>query len=572
MAFFLSAETFSCMQMWCAMSNPTLFDCWASYGPGPAKDPAARWTLDELLEDMDLYGIRAALVRHEQGLHYDAMFTNRRLSAETARYRARLHPCWTVMPHQTGEFPDPESLTRLLDEAAVGAVLIAPQAHGYPVHGDVLSPLCEMLNQRHCLVLTTLGELGNEYLTAVTFCRLLRDCPVIIAEATWGQWRLVTAILDACPNACLELSAFQANRALEILSARYGSERVLLGTGLPGRSGAAARGFVDWSLADADTVGCFAGGNLARLLGIALPSPMPIPAGADSMVREAREGKPLSCPVLDAHCHVLDDGLNGAGSRYVMPSGDSAGILQLSRRMGIDLTAMMSWSGTVSMDVRAGNALMEKVVERSPDDIIGLSSADPSHQTQDEIQALCEHLHGVKGFRGLKPYTRNDIPYNDKRYRVYWDYANEHRLYVLVHTAPNVGGMAAILDLAARYREVTFLVPHAGGSWRLARQVVEAALEFPNVVAELTYTAAINRIIEWFCGQIGCERVLFGTDAPMRDPRPQLAWCVHTALPVEDKQMIVGGSFARILARAHLPGHRLPAAVRRALLGGSAPG
>lgn len=543
------------------MINPMLFDCWASYGPHPAKDPDQRWTLEHLLEDLDLYGISAALVRHEQGLNYDPMHVNRRLVAEIANHRDRLFPCWNAMPHQSGDFPEPDAFCAAMDQADIRAVFITPNTHGYPIHADVLSPLATALNQRRTLVLTTLAELGADYARATTFCRILADCPVIIAEASWGQWRLVVSILDACPNACLELSAFQANRAPEFLINRYGAERVFLGTGLPRRSGGAARGFVDWSLAEDADVAKFAGLNLARSLGVPPPPAAPIPKNAGEMVTEARNAQPISSPVIDAHCHVLDDGLDGAGNHYVMLKGDSLNVIALARRMGVDVTAMMSWSGTVSMDVVAGNTLMEKVVQRSPEEIIGVSSTDPTHQTESDIRGVCERLHGKLGFRGLKPYTRNNVPYNDPRYAPYWEYANAHCLYGLLHTAGNVGGMKAVTDLAKRYPDVTFLVAHSGGAWALARQVAGAASQFPNIMAELTYTGAVNRVIEWFCERIGPERVLFGTDAPMRDPRPQLAWCIHTALPEKHKRMIVGENFARILQRTNLPSHKLPEAI-----------
>lgn len=544
------------------MPNPMLFDCWAAYGPHPSKDPEQRWTLGHLLEDMDLYGIRGALVRHEQSLHYDPMFVNRRLAAEIAPHRDRLAPCWVAMPHQAGDFPEPEAFVRAMEEHDVRAVWLTPNTQGYPVHGDVLGPLAQALNRRRTLVLTTPAELDASYDKAVLFCGLFRHCPVILADASWAQWRLMVAVLDACPNACLEMSAFQANRALEFFTGRYGSGRVLFGTGLLGRSGGAARGMLDWSLADEGTVAQVGGLNLCRFLNLPPPAPLPVPAEADTLVREARAGKPLSTLVLDAHCHVLDDGLNGAGSRYVMIKGDSPGMLELARRMGVDVTAMMSWNGTVGMDVAAGNALVAAVVERFPEEIIGLSSADPTHQSPEDIRHICGWLHGRCGFRGLKPYIRNDVPYNDPRYDAYWAYANEHRLYALLHTGPNVGGMTAVRDLARRFPEVTFLVAHSGGAWSLARQVAEAASEFPNIMAELTYTAALNGVIEWLSARIGAARVLFGTDAPMRDPRPQLGWCVHTRLPESDKRLIVGGNFARILGRGNLPGHELPAAIR----------
>lgn len=547
------------------MNTLMLFDCWASYGPHPSKPVPQRWTLEHLLEDLDLAGVAAALVRHEQGLIYDAMHVNRRLVHELHGHRDRLHPCWVAMPHQAGDFPEPLAFCQAMDAADVRAVVLAPSAHGYPVHADVLGPLSTALNARRTLVLVSIAELGASYDQAVTLCGLFRDCPVVLTEASWGQMRLLVPILDACPNACVELSALQANRALEVFTQRYGPRRVLLGTGLPRRSGGAARGFADWAMTDADTQARFAGLNLAEFLGVPSPSPLPWPDAADPLVREAAAGKALSTLLLDAHCHVLDDGLEGAGSRYVMPRGDCSGILELARRLGTDTTAMMSWNGTVSMDVAAGNDLVATLVQRHPEEVLGLSSADPSHQSEDEIRALCARMHGQLGCRGLKPYTRNDVPYNDRRYDPYWQCANEHCLYGLLHTAPNVGGMAAVTDLASRYPEVTFLVAHSGSSWTLARQVADAMAAFPNIMAELTYTAAVNRVIEWLCAQVGPERVLYGTDAPMRDPRPQLAWCVHTDLPLEHKRLILGGNFARVLSRGRLPGHRLPTAVERHL-------
>ncbi len=544
------------------MSTPPIIDCLVSYGPHPAKDPDERWTLEHLLEDLDLYRISGALVRHEQSFHYDAMHVNRRLARELAPYRDRLFPCWGAVPHQAGDFPRPDDFMRAMRDHDVRAVHLTPALHGYPIHADVLAPLAEVLNPRRILVLTTLAELGNEYTSAKTLCDRFNGCPVVIAEATWANWRLMIAILDNCPNACIEFSAFQANRAVEFFAERYGVERLVFGSGLPRRSAGAARGFVDWSLMDEGSVAAFAGGNLSRLLGLS-PPPLAVLEPGDRLVRDALRGDALGVPVLDAHCHVLDAGLNGGGSRYVMIGGDCPRILTLAERMGVDATAMMSWSGTVSMDVRSGNRLVADLVKRFPQRVLGLSSVDPTHQTPDEIRETVQHLHGDLGFRGLKPYTRNNIPYNDPGYAPYFQFADEHRLYALLHTGPTVGGMGAVTDLAGRYPNVTFLVAHSGGSWSLARQVAEAARTHENIMAELTYTAAINGIIEWLCERMGSDRVLFGTDAPMRDPRPQLGWCVFTRLSESDKRRIVGGNFARILQRGTLPGQVLPEIIRR---------
>ncbi|MBI2437927.1 MAG: amidohydrolase family protein, partial [Lentisphaerae bacterium] len=276
-------------------------------------------------------------------------------------------------------------------------------------------------------------------------------------------------------------------------------------------------------------------------------------------------GQALDEAVLDAHCHVLDDGLHGVGSSYLLFQGDAAHMLELARHCGIWLTAFMSWSGIVGMDVEQGNELIAKVVQAAPQEALGLSSADPTHQSAEEIKALCEKYHLGLGFRGMKPYfARNGIHYHDPLYNPYWEFGNQHGLYALLHTDETEVALNGILDLAKRFPAMTFLIAHSGGSWHYAKKVAELGRKCPAVFAELTLTPVLNGVIEYLCENLGADRVLFGTDAPMRDPRPQLAWVVNTRLPVETKRKILGGNFARVLLKSNLPGHALPSIVARA--------
>jgi len=57
-------------------------------------------------------------------------------------------------------------------------------------------------------------------------------------------------------------------------------------------------------------------------------------------------------------------------------------------------------------------------------------------------------------------------------------------------------------------------------------------------------------VVEFLVDRAGADRVLFGTDAPMRDPRPQASWVAFTRLPEADKRKILGGNFAGILREA----------------------
>jgi predicted TIM-barrel fold metal-dependent hydrolase len=71
----------------------------------------------------------------------------------------------------------------------------------------------------------------------------------------------------------------------------------------------------------------------------------------------------------------------------------------------------------------------------------------------------------------------------------------------------------------------------------------------PNVVLEITLTSVTFRVIEFMVREVGAEKVLFGTDQPMRDPIPQFGWMAYTRCSYEDKKKMFGLNMRRILRR-----------------------
>jgi len=534
------------------------FDSNASFGVWPDKDPEERWSLGHLLEDLDVAEISAALVRHNQAVFYDAMHGNRRLIAEIEEFRDRLYPLWVALPHQAGDFPHPSELVAEMEDCGVRAVAILPKASGIPLSQELLAPLAKALAGRRILIVVPYPELGD-YASADEFLEIFDASPVLVTDVSWGLWRDIAALMDAHPNLRLEFSTFQANRAIEWFVEQYGVERCLFGTGLPQKSAGAARAFLDFTLLDRARAAQVAGGNLAELLHMDLPAPARPSPWRDRITETTTHGRPVPVFVADAHCHILHDGANGGGGGIVMIKGDARGHIELARRMGVELTAVMSWNGTVGMDAAAGNIVTAGAVRQFPEEMIGLCSLNPTVQDEKEMAAEIQRYHLEEGFRGLKPYRRLPLPYNDARFERWWGFGNEHGLYVLFHEGS--GGLDPIADLAKRYPHLHCLVAHSGGSYAFARRVAALAARFPNVYAELTLTPVTNGVVEWLVGEIGPGRVLFGTDAPMRDPRPQLGWVLYTRLTEDEKRLILGENFRRILRAGRLP-HPLPPALQ----------
>jgi len=500
---------------------------------------------------MDRCEIDGALVAHTHSFRADATEARARLAAETAKAHGRLFPLWTALPADGGDFEQPHDFVRKAVDAGVRAVKLYPKSHRYPVVIDVIGPMLEALQSARFLVMLEVGELGASdtevyagyHAIASAFPRL----PLLGQGFNWGHQRTVTALMERCPNFHVEFSRYQINRAIEVYARRFGVERLLFGTGAPALSAGAARAFVDYADLDETAKRLIAGGNLARLLGGLAPQPcQPPPENTgDALLARARQGLPvLDSPVLDAHCHVLAPGSHG-GASVVCYHGDAAGIVQIASRLGTQATAMMSWSGPLGGDMTGGNDVVAQAVRQFPGQVIGVAYLNASHHTSAELEAEMRLRVDEQGFLALKPYMNTGAAYSDPLWEPVWRFGDQRGLYALFHL--DSGGIESVKRIAAAHPGLECVVAHSGGSWTMARQVADAMRSLPNIWAEVTLTNVTLGAIEHLAQQGDEDRVLYGTDAPMRDPRPQFGWVVWARLPDTARRKILGGNFARLL-------------------------
>ena len=56
-------------------------------------------------------------------------------------------------------------------------------------------------------------------------------------------------------------------------------------------------------------------------------------------------------------------------------------------------------------------------------------------------------------------------------------------------------------------------------------------------------------VIDYLVEGCGADRVVYGSDQPMRDPRQQLGWVVFSRMPVDQKRMVLRDNAQRTLSR-----------------------
>ena len=529
------------------------FDAFCRFGARKYTHGQHPWSLDHLREELDHCSISGALVASQAQNAYDAMLENRRLSEDLKPYD-HLYPIWSVMPHWTGETPEPDDLIAELKAQDVRSVMINPSTAGWNLRGAGSRPLLQALQRERLLTHVWIpSELSFHDLE--TLLDAYPHLPIHGIGAGWGQARQIVPLIMNYPNFHISFTHFQSNRMVEYLVDQGCGDRLFYASNAPEMSAGAHRAYIDWADLSETARAAVASNNLIRLLKGQGPTVERINAAEDEIMAAARQGEPLPCLTLDMHAHILDEGLHGAGGAYVMRDGDPAGVRSLGQAMGVDGIGVMSWNGTVGAHAEQGNDSVRATLDFDPDYYWGLATFDVAHEDAETMRRQIRQTYADPRFLGLKPYPTYNIRYDDPRYDPWWEYGNEHHLYAGLH--PTLWYRNdEFMSICERFPNLTVVAYHAGASYEAADQCIAVAKRFPNFMCEPTLTPVCGGIIDYLVEHVGADRVMYGSDLPMRDPRQQLGWIVYSRLPLDVKLKVLGGNAKALLdrVRAHIPG------------------
>lgn len=527
------------------MENLLYFDSFVQVGKFGYKHREHKWSTEHILEEMDRCGIAGALITHGLAKTHSPQYGNRLLDDELAK-SPRLFGCWTILPDHMNDFPPPEEWIEIMREKDIRAVKIFPESHYFTPDARTMDHVFSSLASASIPLLVNAAEVTLPMLEGIL--QRHSDLTVLLQGQSWSMERKLFPLMDECTNLCIEFSNLQSNRIVEMAYERFGADRLLFGSGMPMKSPGAARAFIDYARIPDDAKRKIAGGNLIRLLGGVLPPPAPMP-DQDEVTRRASRGLPITIPVLDSHTHLIEEG-GGTGSGFPMLYGGIEDMVDLYRSIGIQKMCIAPWVGINGGDSETANAISEKTIRQYPDMVEAFALIDPNYTENVEKEARIWHQE--KKFKGIKPYYYlSRTRYTDPVYAPWWRIGNELRLFSLVDPGliNDSDYVEQIDELATTYPEVNFFMDHAGRTFEVAELYAQVAKKHNNVTLQLTYTSVTLGVIEYLVREAGADKILFGTDSPMRDPRPQVGWLAYANLSLENKKKIFGGNYQHILNR-----------------------
>lgn len=319
--------------------------------------------------------------------------------------------------------------------------------------------------------------------------------PVVLIGVHYSNATEVLEAAQRYANLHVDTSGFAHLAAVETAVARIGHERVLFGTGGPGRAHQAPLNAVLLAQVPEEARRAILAGNAARLLGIGSPD------------------VDLAQPVLphdafDVHTHFMPT------SAYDVPRVPNEELLATLSAWGTTAIAGSSFNAFAA-DLRRGN---QETVEASAagggqGGLLVMDPADYEASAQD-----LDRWGGAPGIRGVKIHSYYaGVPTADRRMAELFRLLAARRMPVKIHN-DGPDWHVALGSYARAHPALPILIAHAGpGTPSLEAAQLAAAHE--NVFIELASSFANLPTMREAVRIAGSAKVAWGTDAPLLDPR-----------------------------------------------------
>jgi predicted TIM-barrel fold metal-dependent hydrolase len=251
-------------------------------------------------------------------------------------------------------------------------------------------------------------------------------------------------------------------------------------------------------------------------------------------------GRPLAdVEIIDLHAHL------GPYFNMHIPESDAPSMIRTMDLCGIDKT-VISTTLSFDTDIVLGNDLMLEALAAFPGRLYGACAVSGNYPELSlaELERTMANLAVV--MIKVHPFSTR-CRLNDRRLRGIFDYAAARGLFVLVHTWLDndaYGNQDIFAGVAAEYPPIKWVMGHSGGPYG-SIHAVELAQKVENIFLDITLSMCPAQQVEFFVREVGSARVLFGTDNPFIDPRPQIGRVALARISDADKVNIFGGNARR---------------------------
>jgi predicted TIM-barrel fold metal-dependent hydrolase len=245
-------------------------------------------------------------------------------------------------------------------------------------------------------------------------------------------------------------------------------------------------------------------------------------------------------PIIDAHAH------SGPYSLFFIPDDSPAAMVRVMDRCGVR-TALVASHLAIQLDARAGNEQVADAAEQFPGRILGHITVNPWQDPAAELERWADD----RRFVSIKLHpSLHHYPLTGPRYKVVWEFAERTGCPVLTHTweGSQTDNSAIVDTVLDRYPGVRLIAGHGGATMAGFDAMAEVAKRRPALTIELCGSNMTGRVLERLVGEVGADRIAYGSDFPFIDMRFSLGRVAFARLSEPDREAVLGGTVAKLLS------------------------
>ena len=261
--------------------------------------------------------------------------------------------------------------------------------------------------------------------------------------------------------------------------------------------------------------------------------------------------------IADAHCHIYpekiaDRAVAGTDTFYGTAAkcrGTTDDLIKIGAEAGIDRFIVQSVA-TTPKQVKSINEFIAESVEKYPTLLTGLGTLHPDSE---DIAGDIAHLKSL-GLRGVKLHPDiQRFKLDDYRCLKIYELCERERLPILMHTGDSrydYSNPNRLIPIMQIYTGLTVVGAHFGG-WSIWEQASKQLCGIPNLYVDCSSSLPYLKpktAVE-IIRRYGADRVMFGTDYPMWDPRDEVKSFMELELTDEERRKVLFENSERIYGK-----------------------
>ncbi len=259
--------------------------------------------------------------------------------------------------------------------------------------------------------------------------------------------------------------------------------------------------------------------------------------------------------LIDSHCHIYpekiaDKAVQGTDNFYGVTShhrGTISSLISAADDAGIDHMVVQSVA-TTPRQVKSINEFIAESVAASSGRMTGLGTLHPdSEDIRGDVEHLIElGLHGVKLHPDIQQFKIDDY-----RCLKIYELCEEKGLPILMHTGDSrydYSNPNRLLPVMKIYTELTVVGAHFGG-YSIWEEAADKLSDLNNLYVDCSSSFMFIKDSEKaqrLFDAYGADKILFGSDFPMWNPKSELEYLLGLNLPKDDLEKILYKNAIRV--------------------------